>query len=446
VSQPLRHENLWDDGDAEAGAEPCSEPAPKVAARGEHRLQSLLELTRELTVSLDLYEIADLLLFNVMGQVGTTRAALWLLSESGASRPVMIRCHGFNRQAVDPLIAVSATVLLERLVRERSPVPSWALWERRELSEFALLRQLDVALFAPVFAHGEILGLLALGSKVDAAPFSPEDLQTVDAALGVAGMWLQNTRLYNRMLENNRQLRLTNERLLELDRLKSQFISNVNHELRTPLAVVMATLECLVEQRSLEPGARELVGGALGKSRDLKGLIENLLTLSDAASGRLPIRIETHDVAAVLRAFYAERVPGVTETLRQFSCQLSPGLPPARCDRQLLLQILNELVDNALKFTPRGSHLLLRAECMEEADRMGLEVELSDDGPGIPSDRIDSLFRSFEQVDGSSTRNVGGLGIGLTFARQLAKRMDAELTVRSTLGQGAAFTLLLPLA
>ncbi|HYM82007.1 MAG TPA: ATP-binding protein [Candidatus Limnocylindria bacterium] len=433
---------------------PADEPAPEsgsgsdpgLAARREHSLRSLLELSRELKVSLDLYETADLLLFNLMGQFGTARSAMWLFTGDKGARSVMVRCHGFKPQAVSAVTDICADAVRRRLAREPSPMLSWALKPDLGTAEFELIRQVGIALFAPLSAHGELLGLLALGARVNGTSYTDDNLQTLETALGMVGMSLQNTRLYNRLFENNRQLRLSHDRLLEHTRLKSEFLSNVNHELRTPLAVIIGTLECIVDHRSTDEDLKGLVQGGLKKSHDLRGMIENLLILADATEGRLEVQIEAGTLGPVLEAFHAERLAGVSETLREFRFEPGGDLPGARFDRKRLLQILNELVDNAVKFTPSGARLVLRTSRLEENDRRWVGIEVSDNGPGIPADRLENLFRSFEQVDGSSTRRVGGLGVGLAFARQLAERMNGELRVRSDVGAGSTFTLLLPAA
>jgi signal transduction histidine kinase len=421
-------------------------PPEGLAARREHSLNSLLELSRELKVSLDLHQTVDLLLFNLMGQFGTARAALWLFESAPAPRAVMIRCHGLQRAAAGSAIEAAEAALRRRMELELSPILCWALKDDLEAPVFHLVRQAGIALFAPLFAHRDLLGLLALGDRLDGEAYTPGDLKTLETALGMVGMSLLNARLYNRMLENNRQLRLTNERLREHDRLKTEFLSNVNHELRTPLAVVIGTMECLVEHGVADPAMRELLVSGLQKSHDLRGLIENLLVLSDATRGRLEFHIEPGDAGSLLESFHADRLAGVSEALRDFRYRPARDLPAARFDRQRLLQILDELVDNAVKFTPSGSSLELRARRHEQDEASWLAIELADNGPGIPPDRMDSIFRSFEQVDGSWTRKVGGLGVGLAFARGLAEGMNGKLLARSTPGSGSVFTILLPAA
>jgi signal transduction histidine kinase len=421
-------------------------PAEWFGARLEHSLRSLLQLGHELTVSLDLYETADLLLFNLMGQLGTGRSALWLLDGDEPVRAVVIRSHGFARRPIEAVGEACAPGLLVRFTASRDPVLAWRLPDNFGPVAFELVRQAGIALFAPVCVRQEIRGWLALGSKVGGQPYSAADLEVLKATLGIVGASLENVRLYNRVLEANRQLSLTNERLHELDQLKSEFLCNVNHELRTPLTVVIGALECLVGGSQAEGLAQRVLHDAQENAMRLKSLVENLLTFSDAANARLPIQLVSADVRETLRPYCARRLPGITEGLRELSYVPAEDLPPARFDPQRLLQILDELVDNAIKFTPRGSHLRLSVTRASVDGAEWVRIEFADDGPGIPPARTDSIFRSFEQVDGSATRKVGGLGMGLAFAQQLAERMGSRLSAASTLGSGTTFTLLLPTA
>jgi signal transduction histidine kinase len=220
----------------------------------------------------------------------------------------------------------------------------------------------------------------------------------------------------------------------------------VNHELRTPLAVVIGSLECVITSEKADAQVLGLLEGSLAQAKKLSGLIENLLTFADAKNARLSVECVPGDPAAVARECYDVRCPGVAAGLRELVYRSAPTLPPARFDRLRLLQILNELIDNAVKFTPSGSCIVIAVDRATEDEREWVRIEVSDNGPGIAPDAMGSLFHSFEQVEGSMTRRVGGLGMGLAFAQRLAACMDSRLTAASTLGKGTAFRLLLPAA
>jgi len=440
VSEPVRN----DFGPPGSQKGPAATPA-SLRERHDHLLRSLLELSRDLTVSLDLFDITDLLLFNLMGQVGASRAALWLTSERDAVLTV-VRCHGFNRSLADGAMVAYRNGLLGIIADHSTQPRAWIRGDELDANQYKLIHQARIALVAPLRPRKELIGWIALGHRVDGAAYGRDELDVLETALGMIGIALENTRLFNRVREANRGLTTANQHLQEMDRLKSEFLDNVNHELRTPLAVVIGAIECALEGGSLDDGTRRLLQSAHECSRDLNAIIENLLLWSECTQDRIGIALAEGDIAAAIDTVCRSRLPGITEDLRELQIEIADDLPPARYDPHRLNQILNELLDNAVKFTPRGTRLRVRASTEQGNAGPWVRVDVEDNGPGIPADRLQSLFRSFEQVDGSMTRRVGGLGLGLAFAYALAGRMGGNLDVTSRVGVGTTFTLRLPSA
>ena len=418
--------------------------ALKLVARREHELQALSELSQEIAITLDLYGVADLVLFNLMGQLGTSRSAIWLISADDRRTPVLVRSHGLSKRVASGLGIGCAPLLLERFATERGLVAVSDLQGAVGSATSWLLGQASVVLFAPIVSRDETLGFLAVGPRLGGAEYGPVEKQVLQTSLGMVGVALQNAKLYNRLLENNRQLRVANEKLTEGDRLKSEFLQNVSHELRTPLTIVIASLQCLLDQEPVESPARQFLDVALQESENLKGMLENLLDFSAAAQNQLRLQLETGDVWTVVKAYYEERLPGVTQGLREFTLDVVPPIPRCRYDRQRMIQVIDALVENAVKFTRPGAQIGLHVTAGEEEGKRGARVVVRDDGPRISQERLPTLFHPFRQVDGSTTREVGGMGIGLAFAKQLAERMGGTLSVSSEVGAGSRFTLFLP--
>jgi len=420
--------------------------ALRLVARREHTLLSLSELSHELTISLDLFNLADLILFNLMGHFGTARSALWLSSEASANEPVLVRCHGINRQVARALGASCASRIMTYLAQGLAPLPASGLEQVVGSSTARLIQRADISLFAAIAARGEVLGLLALGPRVSGEPFGTVEEQALQASLGMIGVTIQNMTFYNRLLENNRQLRLANQNLKSLDQLKSEFLSNVNHELRTPLTNIIAYVDCLLDQRRGADTSSDFLKVVMEEAVKLQALLENLLSFSALKQKKLALNMTTGNVVPFLAAYHQERLPGVTEGFRELVLTCGADLPDARFDERRMLEIVDALINNAVKFTPVGSRVELRVRTASEDGRTWVAVDVEDDGPGIPAERLPALFDSFHQVDGSSTRTVGGMGIGLAFAKQLAEWMGGQLKAESQIGKGSTFTLLLPTA
>ena len=418
--------------------------ALKLAARREHELRAISELSRELTVGLDLYAFGDLVLLNLMGQLATSRAALWLLPEGAERRPVLLRSHGVSREMADALGSTVSPDAIVALGEERRILLADEFPSRLHMTTVALARREGLALLAPISSRGETFGMLALGPRPGGVAYDGVELDVLQASLGMIGVALQNATLYNRLLENNRQLRMANEELTELDRLKSEFLRNLNHELRTPLTVIIAYLTSVQDGGQPPDTVLEFTSVCLQESKKLKAMLETLLDFSAASRGVLSLDTRRGDLALALRAYYEERLPGITEGLREFVFDSGDERVDAVFDRQRVLQVVDALVENAIKFTPRGTRIVLRVCTVNDADASRAAVEVEDDGPGIPPERLSQIFGSFRQGDGSPTREVGGLGLGLAFALELAHKMRGSLTASSELGRGSVFRLMLP--
>ena len=411
--------------------------------RRERSLLSLLELSNELNVRMDLYEIADVALFNLLGHFGCSRGALWLLPED-SSDAVLLRCQGMGATAARAIGAVWARWLASRPGGILEPILVSDLKDLGTASGLELAEKNGVAVFAPVTSRRRLLGLLALGHRVGGGGFGTLDLEILHGSVNFAGAALENAHLFNRAVENNRHLRLANERLKELDQLKSDFLRNMNHELRTPLTIIAAYLDSLLEMPDDSKTRREHLTTIRSEAGKLQGMLLDLLDFSKLEDDDIEIRLERVDVRALLSKYHEDRRPGITADLREIRFSCAADVPLAMLDPARFLQIVGALVDNAVKFTPQGSLIDLRLESIVQNGCDWVRVDVSDTGPGIAADRLPHVFESFRQGDGSETRVHGGMGVGLAMVRRLSQKMGALLDVQSEIGKGTVFSLILP--
>ncbi len=432
----------------ETKAPPSESPAARaafaLAERREHSLVSLIELLNALNVSMDLYEIADIVLFNLMGHFGCSRAAVWLLPRDPSEDVVLVRCHGISRRMAQTVGAVWSRWLTNHLGQIREPILLRSIVDIVGAAELKLAEDNDLALFAPVFSQGEFLGFVALGRRVAGEEYRTRELDVLQASLNLLGVGFENTRQYNRAVESNRQLRETNEKLREVDELKSEFLRNTNHEVRTPLCIINGYLDMLHGNADLPPTCREHVDVLRQQVASLQGMLMNLIDYSKLMVDDLEVNVRHGDPVSALKSYYESRRPGIAVELREFKFSAASQLPGALCDPERVVQIVEALVENAVKYTPQGSHIHLRVDSEERDGTTWLAVRVEDDGPGIPAERLNRIFESFVQGDGSVTREVGGMGLGLSLARSLAEKMGGRLEVTSEIGRGTTFTLLLP--
>lgn len=424
------------------GASPPGHGPPGPAARERHSLLSLVELSRKLWSAHDVYEVAESLLLNLMGQTGTAQAALWL-GTTGSGEPVLIRCHGIDRVLARSLGHACWADLVER---ERRPgeavVPSDVRIGMGQTAE-RLAKEANVALFAPLCVDDVPNGMVAIGGKLTHAMYTPVEVQVLQSSLAIAGMAVRSAHLHGITIETSRKLRRANLELEELDRMKSEFIDHVNHELRTPLTVVQGSLECLSREGISVERNEALLGAANHATDQMMRLVHRLVTLSESVTHDLRLKMQFTDVAGLLAAYHAARRPGVASGLRELHLEGLTCRRLAEVDETRLTQVLDELVDNAVKFSASGANIWLRLSEWVEDGREWVRISVEDDGFGIPRDSLPLLFQSFRQLNGSMTRDAGGLGIGLAAAKQVIEAMGGRISASSEEGRGSTFSLLL---
>ena len=238
---------------------------------------------------------------------------------------------------------------------------------------------------------------------------------------------------------NRRAMEETNKKLIEVDQLKSRFFANISHELRTPLTLLIAPLETLLHRFSLDAETKNLLGTMHSNSMRLLKLINDLLDLVRLESGRMEVKQEPLDVGEFIKGL-ASAARQVAENKRlRLETYTDPALGVVLGDRDKLEKIVLNLVFNALKFTPPGGKVELRAEKRE--DKFALVV--ADTGMGISAKNLAHVFDRFWQADGSSKRKYQGVGIGLALVRELAEIQGGKAEVQSEEGKGTTFTVTL---
>ncbi|HET7863721.1 MAG TPA: PAS domain S-box protein [Burkholderiaceae bacterium] len=239
------------------------------------------------------------------------------------------------------------------------------------------------------------------------------------------------------------ELEAENRRMLEANRLKSEFLANMSHELRTPLNAVIGFADLLREGRVPpdSPKHREFLNHISNSGQHLLQLINDILDLSKVEAGKLEFFPEPVDLGRTVQEVTA--ILGSTAAAKQISVgkDLDPALGLLLVDPARLKQVLYNYLSNALKFTPAGGSVVVRARA--EGERM-FRIEVEDTGIGIPSQQLGRLFVEFEQLDAGRTKNHAGTGLGLALTRRLVEAQGGRVGVRSAPGQGSVFHAILP--
>jgi len=247
--------------------------------------------------------------------------------------------------------------------------------------------------------------------------------------------------------ESNRKLGAANEDLKELDRMKSDLLANVSHELRTPLTAIKGYTDYMLE-RKLGPVSEKQEKGLVVMQRNLDRLsrsISALLDFSRMDVGRLPLNIQPFALAPLVEQILTTFRSELEKKRLTFTADLDPDLPPIIADREKLSAVIENLVVNAIKFTPEAGRITVSAHRDAAAQRPAVEVRVVDTGIGIPPDQVEKVFTRFHQVDTSTTRRFGGVGLGLAIVKSILEAHGSTISVDSEPGRGSVFRFSLPL-
>ncbi|HYU17235.1 MAG TPA: ATP-binding protein [Chloroflexota bacterium] len=310
----------------------------------------------------------------------------------------------------------------------------------------AHLRERDVqtAVGLPLSAGGGVLGVAAVEFLRPRKLQSYEVRRLATIADHLAAV-VDSTRLYEESRTRNAELQRKHAELLELERLKADFLSMISHELRTPLTAIIGYTDLLLREvhGRLNERQRQHELAVRKAARRLLELISNLLDVTRLESGQVELSIEPTPLAEACWAVVDDLQAAAEAAHVRLSVDLPAGLPPVLADGQRLRQILFNLLDNALKFTQSRGQVKLRAE----AQGGTVCVSISDTGSGVPADQLDRIWDRLHQADSSARRRFGGTGLGLAIVRNLVQLQGGTVEAVS-LGpaQGSTFSFKLPVA
>jgi signal transduction histidine kinase len=274
------------------------------------------------------------------------------------------------------------------------------------------------------------------------------------------------TASYHELEHKTQALREQNDRLKEIDKLKSNFLATVSHELRTPLTSVIGYSEMLLEGIAgpLNDEQREYVTTIMDKGESLLSLITQILDASRVESGNLRLHVTEFDPAPVIAKAATSIVPQCAKKQIELSVNVASTLPVLKGDKEKIGQVVVNLLGNAVKFTPQGGRIRLMADVWSgprpagrggdddhgasalfgARDETFVRVSVDDSGIGIPAEKLGQIFDRFFQVDNTSTREFGGTGLGLSIVKSFVDAHRGEISVESTVGKDSRFTVILP--
>jgi len=227
----------------------------------------------------------------------------------------------------------------------------------------------------------------------------------------------------------------------KLDQMRTEFVANVSHELRTPLTSISSFLETLRDGAIDDPAAAHRILEIMSKETSrLAKLIDDLLHLSKIEERRVVHRWQLVQLKEIINQVTAMFQPQAQQKSLSLTVELPVELPCVSGDPDLLAQVLTNLVDNAIKYTPPDGHILIRAA----TDKDNVQVEVKDTGIGIPPEDLPRVFERFYRVEKARARELGGIGVGLAIVKHIIKAHGGSIKVESIPHQGSTFKVTLP--
>jgi PAS domain S-box-containing protein len=250
----------------------------------------------------------------------------------------------------------------------------------------------------------------------------------------------QRKMLEHQIIMQNKNLQDANQKLREVDQMKSEFLANISHELRTPLSIIIAYSESLRDESVSGEDRKQFLNVIAENGENLLRLIDDLLDLSQLEASGTMIRRSLSHIHDVVRSLWPRMEPLAAEKNIRLTFNPAESIPVVSIDNRRILQVLMSLIHNAIKFT--GEYGLVEVRTLR--DERGVVVEVVDTGAGISPDQLPKIFDTFRQLDGSSTRRWGGLGIGLAMAKHIVDQHGGRIWAESEEGNGSTFAFSLP--
>ena len=400
--------------------------------RENERLLALQRAGATLAARTDPHEVFDMILRSAVQLFGQGSASLYTWDEDAGVLRLAENFDPAGRIPDDAVLQPGEGVVGRVFVtREPLVVRDYQTWEGR--TAVGQQTGLRACLAVPLLRSGRVLGALGIRSYDPTVVYTEDDGRMLGLFADQAAAALTTVEAFTRQ-------RQAVEQLERLNRAKSEFVSIVSHEFRTPLTGIQGFSEMMRDEQLTLEEMREYAGDINKDSQRLNRMIDEMLDLDRMESGRMTIHPERMDLNAVLdEAVNRVRPNAPNHTL---SLDLQTDLPAIHADRDRLTQVASNLLNNAVKYSPTGGRITVKSR----ADGDQVRIEVRDEGLGIPPEALETIFERYSRVDSQATKDIPGTGLGLPIVRQIVQLHGGKVWAESELGRGSVFHVTLPLA
>lgn len=271
-----------------------------------------------------------------------------------------------------------------------------------------------------------------------------ELLTTIRQAIAQYNLVEANRELFLEAQRRQEELEIANKKLIDMYKIQREFTSTVSHELRTPLASIKTAVDLVFKRMvgEITKEQEEVLGRAQKSVEHLQRLVTDILNLGKIESGKMSMDFKIQDINQVIQEIVYTQHDVAKSRGLYIKTELAPQLPQIPFDKERIIQVMGNLVSNAIKFTKNGGVTITTQD--KSADNH-IIVSVIDTGKGIAEKDFPKLFQKFQQIESPEQNEKGGTGLGLAICKEIVLRHGGKIAVESTLGKGATFSFVLPI-
>jgi len=404
-------------------------------------------LSQTLPASLDYKQIIETVREKIGNVVRAGKLYIFIVAEAEDSSRGIIFEGEEGGNPVSKEIDLRQYPIVQECMRKRSPVIQrkvtsglFAAAAQEEAQDLSF----SFSTAVPIMFRSELHGVILLGFSEANRVLSSREIQFCQIVAFSTAIALSNAKKYEELQIAAKRRQLIAEQLAEANRLKSEFLANTTHELRTPIAAVVGYGDLLIQEvfGPLTDQQKNTMERLTQNARGMLGLVEDILDFSKLEKGEASLFVKQQEVGALLDELRRDLAPLESGKLLKVKYEIGEGVPSIKTDWGKLKRILLGLLNNAVKFTEKGEVKL----SVLSAGHGEISFIVSDTGIGIPSEQIPLIFEKFRQLDGSTNRRYGGTGLGLTITKNLVDLLGGKIEVESEVGKGSTFKVTIPVA
>lgn len=284
-------------------------------------------------------------------------------------------------------------------------------------------------------------GILFLAYKEKNKKLSKEEITFLITLVKQLEIGIQKTEKYTKSIEESERLIKQNIKLREQDHLRIDFINNITHELKTPLASILGFSKILINKNPTSTAAKEIADQIQQSASRLSTLVSDFLQINKLNSEGRIINLESTDIGELIKSSVEEFISLYNKN--KISYQISDNYPILKTDKKLVRQVLDNLIINAIKYSPNASYITVTLDTLN--NKKDLKISVIDEGIGIDKGETSKIFNRFYRSSNQKVRDVSGSGLGLSICKEIISLLKGTIQVESELGKGSKFSFTLPI-